>query len=82
MLDLYRRTESSGDDAVAFYGNCFLTLAYTGATVVNLLGATSPNALLDGANERVVACGHDSGDCHVIGTITQSGIIWRASGDA
>lgn len=77
MLDLYRRTERTGDDAVAYFGDYFLTLAYTGATVVNLLSSTPAGKLLGSAPERAVAFGHDSGDSHEIGRISPSGLVWR-----
>jgi len=76
MTDLYRKTASTDDDSIAYYGDYFLTLAYTGATVVDVINHTPLDALVGNTQGRCIAFGHDSGDFLGIGTITRDGVKW------
>lgn len=69
---LYRLAESEGPNIVAIV-DYVLTFAHAAATVNDLIVEIDSSRLLDGAERRGIAVGHDSGDALFLGELNSGG---------
>lgn len=76
MSELHRLTTEQQAPTVTFFGQVFLSLAFTGATVAALLPEVLVGARVVESGRCGVAFGHDSGDFFALAEVDSDRVEW------